>query len=135
MQRQGTEGMARGGCGGEGKTWGGGGAGWIGKMGGEAPAEPMIVGNSRLGRSLALPRIILPCATTEIRDCTRSIEESMYDATDAGKSTKLRRVVILRPVMIERIGERHASACRYKKDVPEGSRRSARQTHFWPREV
>ena len=34
-------------------------------------------------------------------------------------------------VMIERIGERHASACRYKNEVPEGSRHSARRTHFW----
>ena len=31
-----------------------------------------------------------------------------------------RRAVILRVVMSERIGERHASACRYKSDVPEG---------------
>ena len=38
-------------------------------------------------------------------------------------------------VMSVRIGERHASACRYKNEVPEGSRRSARLTHFWPREV
>ncbi len=34
-------------------------------------------------------------------------------------------------VMIERIGERHASACRYNDEAPEGSRRSARRTHFW----
>ena len=32
--------------------------------------------------------------------------------------------------MSERIGERHASACRYKNEVPEGSRRSARQKLF-----
>jgi len=37
--------------------------------------------------------------------------------------------------MSEEIGERHASACRYKNEVPEGSRRSARRTHFWPREA
>ncbi len=37
-------------------------------------------------------------------------------------------------VMSVRIGERHASACRYKNEVPEGSRRSARLTHFWPRD-
>ena len=44
-------------------------------------------------------------------------------------------VVILRVVMDETIGERHASACRYKNEVPEGSRRSARRTHFCPRGV
>jgi len=43
--------------------------------------------------------------------------------------------IILRAVMSERIGERHASACRYKNEIPEGSRRSARRIHFWPREV
>ena len=32
-------------------------------------------------------------------------------------------------------GVRHASACRYKNEVPDGSRRSARRTHFPPREV
>ena len=37
--------------------------------------------------------------------------------------------------MSETIGERHASACRYKNEVSESSRRSARQTHFWSREV
>jgi len=37
--------------------------------------------------------------------------------------------------MSGKIGERHASACRYKYDVPEGSRRSARRIHFWPCEV
>jgi len=37
--------------------------------------------------------------------------------------------------MIEIIGERHASACRYKNDVPEGSRHSAHRTQFWPRGV
>ncbi len=37
--------------------------------------------------------------------------------------------------MSERIGERHASACRYENEIPEGSRSSARRTHFWPREV
>ena len=30
--------------------------------------------------------------------------------------------VPLRPVMSERIGERHASACRYKNEIPNGSR-------------
>ena len=44
-------------------------------------------------------------------------------------------LIILHAVMIERIGERHASACRYKNEVPEGSRRSARRKHFWPGEV
>ena len=35
--------------------------------------------------------------------------------------------------MSERIGERHASDCRYKtSDVPEGSRHSAHRTLFWP---
>ena len=38
----------------------------------------------------------------------------------------------LHAVMLERIGERHASACRYKNTVPEGSRHSARRTYFWP---
>ena len=38
-------------------------------------------------------------------------------------------------VMNERIGERHASTCWYKNEVPEGLRRSARRTQFWPREV
>ncbi len=42
---------------------------------------------------------------------------------------------LVRAVMSETIGERHASACRYKNEVPEGSRRSARRTHFWPPEV
>ena len=42
---------------------------------------------------------------------------------------------ILRAVMSDTIGERHASACRYKNEVPEGSRRSARPTHFCPREI
>jgi len=37
--------------------------------------------------------------------------------------------------MSERTGKRHASACRHKNQVPEGSRRSARRTHFWPCEV
>ena len=37
--------------------------------------------------------------------------------------------------MSDTIGERHASACRYKNEIPEGSRRSARQTRFRPREV
>ena len=32
--------------------------------------------------------------------------------------------------MCETIGERHASACRYKNAVPLGSRRSARRTQF-----
>ena len=45
------------------------------------------------------------------------------------------KVVILRAVMSETIGERHASACRYKNEIPEGSRRSARRTHFRPRGV
>ncbi len=36
--------------------------------------------------------------------------------------------------MARLIGERHASACRYENNVPEGSRHSARRTHFWPRE-
>lgn len=39
---------------------------------------------------------------------------------------------LVRAVMSARIGERHASACRYKGDVPEGLRRSARRTHFRP---
>ena len=34
---------------------------------------------------------------------------------------------ILQAVVRERIGERHASACRYKDEVPEGLRRSARR--------
>jgi hypothetical protein len=38
--------------------------------------------------------------------------------------------VILHAVRIESIGERHASACRYKNKVPEGSRHSDRWTHF-----
>ena len=42
-------------------------------------------------------------------------------------------VIILLAVTRETIGERHASACRYKNEVPEGLRRSARRTHFWPR--
>ena len=33
------------------------------------------------------------------------------------------------------IGERHASARRYKNEAPEGLRRSARRIHFRPREV
>ena len=37
--------------------------------------------------------------------------------------------------MSERIGERHTSACRYKNEVSEGSRRPARRTRFWPRGV
>ena len=32
--------------------------------------------------------------------------------------------------MSERTGERHASACRYESEIPEGSRRSARRIHF-----
>ena len=44
-------------------------------------------------------------------------------------------VLMLRAVMSERIGERHASACRYEDEVPEGSRHSARWTHFCRREV
>ena len=40
-----------------------------------------------------------------------------------------------RDFMCARIGERHASACRYKGNVPEGSRRSARRIHFGPHEV
>ncbi len=32
----------------------------------------------------------------------------------------------------EWIGERHALACRYKNEIPLGSRHSARPTHFWP---
>lgn len=36
---------------------------------------------------------------------------------------------------IERIGERYASTCRYRNDVLESSRHSARRTHSWPREV
>ena len=43
--------------------------------------------------------------------------------------------IILCAVMSETIGERHASACRYKNEVPEGSRRSARRIHFRPRGV
>ncbi len=43
--------------------------------------------------------------------------------------------LMLRAVMSERIGERHASACRYEDEVPEGSRHSARRTHFWTRDV
>ena len=30
--------------------------------------------------------------------------------------------------MCETIGERHASACRYEKEIPDGSHRSALQT-------
>ncbi len=52
-----------------------------------------------------------------------------------GAVTVERDVATLHAVMIERIGERHASACRYKNDVPEGSRHSARLTHFLTREV
>jgi len=38
---------------------------------GEAPAEPCVFANHRLGRSLALSRINFQFATTKIRDCTR----------------------------------------------------------------
>ena len=53
---------------------------------------------------------------------------------------ELRRVseaisTILHAVKSDRIGERHASACRYKNDVPEGLRRSAHRSRFRPREV
>gem|GEM_PF-5377671 len=41
----------------------------------------------------------------------------------------------LRVAVSDKIGERHALACRYKKEVPEGCRRSARRTQFRPREV
>jgi len=37
--------------------------------------------------------------------------------------------------MSEGIRARHSSACRYKNEIPEGLRRSARRTHFWPRDV
>ena len=37
---------------------------------------------------------------------------------------------ILDAVELVLYGERHASACRYNNEVPEGSRRSARRTHF-----
>ncbi len=36
-------------------------------------------------------------------------------------------------VMRETIGDRQASACRYKIAIPGGSRRYARRTHFRPR--
>ena len=42
---------------------------------------------------------------------------------------------ILGVVISETIGERHASACRYKNEVLKGSRRPARRTHFRPRGV
>jgi len=67
------------------------------------------------------------------------IDCQFFQKTDAGDSTDRHEMgvvlIILRAVMSERIGERHASACRYKNEVPEGSRHSARRTHFWPREV
>ena len=44
-------------------------------------------------------------------------------------------VIILDAVTRETIGERHASACRYKNEVPKGLRHSARRTHFRPRGV
>ena len=47
----------------------------------------------------------------------------------------LTRLPLLHAGMNVRNGERHASACRYKNEVPEGSRHSARRTHFWPRGV
>ena len=34
----------------------------------------------------------------------------------------------------QELGERHASACRYKNEIPEGSRRYARRTHFLSRD-
>jgi|GEM_PF-2502526 len=50
-------------------------------------------------------------------------------------ATLMSIATLLDAVMIEKVGERHASACRYKDEVPEGSRRSARRTHFWPRDA
>lgn len=49
-----------------------------------------------------------------------------YTASDVFKDGQ----VILHAVMLERIGERHASACRYKNEIPEGSRH---RTHCWSR--
>ena len=46
---------------------------------GEAPAEPCVSPDPRLGRSLALPRIDIDCALTEIHDsilCDANAEAS-----------------------------------------------------------
>ena len=61
----------------------------------------------------------------------RHSEKSEIDAKNAFRGgnctwqvgqpvTKVRKFSVLRAVMSETIGERHASACRYKSEVPEG---------------
>jgi len=66
----------------------------------------------------------------------RALRKRLSEIQDGAERPKIRLSggIILRAGMGERIGERHASACRYQNEVLEGSRRSARRTHFWPRE-
>ena len=59
--------------------------------------------------------------------------QMIADLVSARNKQVLNPPVRNRAVMNETIGERHASACRYKNKVPEGSRRSARSAHFLPR--
>jgi hypothetical protein len=56
------------------------------------------------------------------------IDFYIYTASDVFKDGQ----VILHAVMLERIGERHASACRYKNEIPLGSRH---RTHCWSRRI
>ena len=65
----------------------------------------------------------------------RDAAHKFHDEERSSIPVRQGAVLILRAVMSETIGERHASACRYKNEVPEGSRRSARRTHFQPRGV
>ena len=68
--------------------------------------------------------------TSKDRDQFHWSRSFAFGSMPVGRST-----ILLHAVVNERIGERHASACRYKNEVPDGSRRSVRRTHFWPREV
>ena len=66
-------------------------------------------------------------SVVHLRQCEPTIKARRFPS---------RRVFLFyAPRMSETISERHASACRYKNEIPAGSRRSARRTHFRPRGV
>jgi len=81
------------------------------------------------GRFISAARLKTARSITVVAELAKS-----FDHAGFRKSLRL-PLPIVQAVKSDRIGERHASACRYKNEVPEGLRRSAHRSHFWPREV
>ena len=73
----------------------------------------------RLPSESGKPRHCLPATKG---DWGRLLHQRVSTVT--GEARHQRDLVIHRAVMSATIGERHASACRYKNEVPDGSRRS-----------